>query len=110
MAKTRGTTLFLRNTGHSIHDERPAFFAQQIVNFLEGPAPQSGGLGFMTVKFQSGTDGTGDWMIVTAAVRGTGQSLNAGVSARPITPGQAASGGVKTGPKLYYKCGVKRLG
>jgi pimeloyl-ACP methyl ester carboxylesterase len=34
MANTAGTTLFLKNTGHSIHDERPGFFAEQIVEFL----------------------------------------------------------------------------
>jgi hypothetical protein len=31
---TPGTTLFLKRTGHSIYEERPAFFARQIVAFL----------------------------------------------------------------------------
>lgn len=39
MVNTPGTTLFLKNTGHSIHDERPAFFATQIVEFLNPPPP-----------------------------------------------------------------------
>jgi hypothetical protein len=29
-----GRTLFINETGHSIHDERPAFFAENIINFL----------------------------------------------------------------------------
>jgi pimeloyl-ACP methyl ester carboxylesterase len=32
-----GKTLFINDTGHSIHDERPGFFAQQIFNFLTNP-------------------------------------------------------------------------
>jgi pimeloyl-ACP methyl ester carboxylesterase len=34
MRNATGRTLFLNDTGHSIHDERPVFFAQQIFNFL----------------------------------------------------------------------------
>lgn len=34
MVNTPGTTLFLKNTGHSIHDERPRYFAGKIVEFL----------------------------------------------------------------------------
>jgi pimeloyl-ACP methyl ester carboxylesterase len=34
MRNATGTTLFLNDTGHSIHDERPAFFAKQVINFL----------------------------------------------------------------------------
>lgn len=34
MPNTPGTTLFLMKTGHSIHDERPKFFAKHIVDFL----------------------------------------------------------------------------
>ena len=34
MGATPGTTLFLLQTGHSIHDERPRFFAKHIVDFL----------------------------------------------------------------------------
>ena len=37
MSDTTGTTLFPKRTGHSFHDERPAFFAEQIVNFLAAP-------------------------------------------------------------------------
>jgi pimeloyl-ACP methyl ester carboxylesterase len=37
MINTPGRTLFINNTGHSIHDERPQFFAQEIVNFLTQP-------------------------------------------------------------------------
>ena len=32
-----GRTLFINNTGHSIHDERPQFFAGEIVSFLKEP-------------------------------------------------------------------------
>jgi pimeloyl-ACP methyl ester carboxylesterase len=34
---TPGTSLFLLNTGHSIHFERPKFLAGKIVDFLPGP-------------------------------------------------------------------------
>jgi pimeloyl-ACP methyl ester carboxylesterase len=37
MVKTPGRTLFLLNTGHSIHNERPKLFAQHIVAFLSAP-------------------------------------------------------------------------
>jgi pimeloyl-ACP methyl ester carboxylesterase len=36
MSNTTGTTLFLARTGHSIYEERPAFFAERIVEFLMG--------------------------------------------------------------------------
>jgi pimeloyl-ACP methyl ester carboxylesterase len=34
MTNTPGTTLFIMATGHSIHDERPKFFATKIVDFI----------------------------------------------------------------------------
>ena len=34
MRNAKGRTLFLNDTGHSIHDERPAFFSHQIFDFL----------------------------------------------------------------------------
>ncbi len=34
MVNTPGRTLFVKNTGHSIHFERPEFFARQIADFL----------------------------------------------------------------------------
>ena len=37
MRNATGKTLFLNDTGHSIHDERPIFFAQQIQQFLTTP-------------------------------------------------------------------------
>jgi pimeloyl-ACP methyl ester carboxylesterase len=37
MKQTPGYTLFLPNTGHSIHNERPILFAEQIVAFLSDP-------------------------------------------------------------------------
>lgn len=37
MAAATGRTLFLKDTGHSIHDERPTFLAGQIVAFLTSP-------------------------------------------------------------------------
>ncbi len=37
MKRTPGYTLFLPNTGHSIHNERPILFAEQIVAFLSDP-------------------------------------------------------------------------
>ena len=41
MATTPGTSLFLRDTGHSAHFERPSYLAEQIVEFL-APPPRSG--------------------------------------------------------------------
>ena len=35
MRNASGKTLFINDTGHSIHDERPAFLASQILDFLE---------------------------------------------------------------------------
>ena len=37
MTNTPGRTLFIEATGHSIHDERPNFFAGEIVDFLTHP-------------------------------------------------------------------------
>jgi len=37
MRNATGTTLWLENTGHSIHAERPDFFAQRIIDFLQFP-------------------------------------------------------------------------
>jgi hypothetical protein len=37
MVNTPGRTLFINDTGHSIHDERPAFFAGEIIHFLTEP-------------------------------------------------------------------------
>jgi pimeloyl-ACP methyl ester carboxylesterase len=37
MDDTPGRALFLTNTGHSIHDERPKFLARQIIDFIERP-------------------------------------------------------------------------
>ena len=40
MANTPGESLFLNDVGHSIHFERPRFFARRIVDFLyTGPSP-----------------------------------------------------------------------
>jgi hypothetical protein len=39
MTNTPGYTLWVPNTGHSIHNERPRFFATQIVNFLASNSP-----------------------------------------------------------------------
>jgi hypothetical protein len=36
MEMTPGKALFLQTTGHSIHNERPNFLAQQIVDFVDG--------------------------------------------------------------------------
>jgi pimeloyl-ACP methyl ester carboxylesterase len=36
MVNTPGRALFLRKTGHSIHNERPCWLAQHIVDFLKG--------------------------------------------------------------------------
>lgn len=44
MKNTPGKTLFLTNTGHSIHNERPNLFAQHIVDFLLSPVPGRGPL------------------------------------------------------------------
>jgi hypothetical protein len=37
MRNAAGKTLFINDTGHSIHDERPVFFTQQIFDFLNNP-------------------------------------------------------------------------
>lgn len=44
MRNTPGYTLYLPDTGHSIHNERPALFADQIAAFLSGGVPSSGPL------------------------------------------------------------------
>jgi pimeloyl-ACP methyl ester carboxylesterase len=42
MVNTPGRSLFLNDTGHSIHFERPRFFAGEIVNFFSAlPTPES---------------------------------------------------------------------
>src|SRR5260370_1088009 len=38
MTLTPGRALFLKTTGHSIHNERPNFLARQILDFVDGPA------------------------------------------------------------------------
>lgn len=44
MRNTPGYTLWLPNTGHSIHNERPNLFAKQIVTFLASNTPNKGPL------------------------------------------------------------------
>jgi pimeloyl-ACP methyl ester carboxylesterase len=44
MQNTPGYTLYVPNTGHSIHNERPNFLANQIVNFLSSVGPTAGPL------------------------------------------------------------------
>jgi hypothetical protein len=47
MTTTPGESLFLKNTGHSVHFERPAYLAKKIIEFLPAPAsatPPIGGL------------------------------------------------------------------
>lgn len=44
MRNTPGYTLYVPDTGHSIHNERPNFFAAQIVSFLSSPGPATGPL------------------------------------------------------------------
>jgi len=75
MTNTAGTTLFLDNTGHSIHDERPVFFAQQIVDFLNPPQPLS------AVILQQGLSAFGgtSWIRVKA-VDPTGREVAATVN------------------------------
>jgi pimeloyl-ACP methyl ester carboxylesterase len=46
MVQTPGRSLFLLNTGHSIHFERPKFLAGEIVDFL--PGPQRTDISFLT--------------------------------------------------------------
>jgi hypothetical protein len=46
MMQTEGSSLFLLNTGHAIHVERPMFFAGEIVDFL--PGPQRTDISFLT--------------------------------------------------------------
>jgi pimeloyl-ACP methyl ester carboxylesterase len=41
MPQTPGQLLLIRDTGHSIHTERPAFFASKIVEFLRGLKPDA---------------------------------------------------------------------
>ena len=42
MTNTPGRTMFLTHTGHSIHNERPAYFAGEIVSFLIDPNCERG--------------------------------------------------------------------
>jgi len=44
MTNTPGYTLYVPDTGHSIHNERPIFFAEQIAKFLSSPGPAAGPL------------------------------------------------------------------
>jgi pimeloyl-ACP methyl ester carboxylesterase len=44
MTNTPGYTLYLPDTGHSIHNERPIWFAEQIVEFLSAGGPAQGPL------------------------------------------------------------------
>jgi len=53
MVNTPGRSLFLNDTGHSIHFERPHFFAGEIVSFFmetsrPGPTPRRSDLSFLT--------------------------------------------------------------
>jgi pimeloyl-ACP methyl ester carboxylesterase len=88
MANTPGTTLFLNNTGHSIHDERPVFFAQQIVDFLNPPPPLSavilqqglsafGGTSWIRVK---AVDPTGREVPATVSINGATGSTNQNIT------------------------------
>ena len=52
MAMTPGTSLFLRNTGHSIHNERPLLLSQNIVRFVLGSALD---IGYQHFLLQTGT-------------------------------------------------------
>lgn len=42
MINTQGSTAWFRNTGHSIHNERPAVLASQIAQFVALPKPVAG--------------------------------------------------------------------
>jgi len=44
MKNTPGYTLYVPDTGHSIHNERPIFFSEQIVKFFSNPGPTAGPL------------------------------------------------------------------
>jgi hypothetical protein len=58
MAHTPGRSLFLKDTGHSIHSERPRFFAGKIVNFLvlSEPALKATDISFLTPLLLSEPD------------------------------------------------------
>ncbi len=66
MSNTPGHTLFLLDTGHSIHNERPHVLALAIEDFLLGVAGfDIGGLWHSAQPTQA--SGFGDWQIVGAA-------------------------------------------
>jgi pimeloyl-ACP methyl ester carboxylesterase len=44
MTNTPGYTLYVPDTGHSIHNERPIFFSEQILKFFSNPGPTAGPL------------------------------------------------------------------
>jgi pimeloyl-ACP methyl ester carboxylesterase len=54
MVETPGRSLFLKDTGHSMHTERPIFLADQIVDFL--PGPKRTDLSFLTPLLLSEPD------------------------------------------------------
>src|ERR1700674_3543377 len=116
MEMTPGHALFLQTTGHSIHNERPNFLARQIIDFVDGSAPAPPPpppLRTMTVKGQSGRDGTGiqarAWLIVTAVDSKTGQPVNGNVSVRAGVAGQVSSDAGASGQKFYYTRGGARV-
>jgi len=44
MTNTPGYSLYVPDTGHSIHNERPIFFSEQILKFFSNPGPTAGPL------------------------------------------------------------------
>jgi pimeloyl-ACP methyl ester carboxylesterase len=53
MRDTPGSTLYLPDTGHSIHNERPVLFAERIAEFLSGASSGGGPLQIRPVFEQS---------------------------------------------------------
>jgi hypothetical protein len=87
MAFAPGTSLFITDTGHSIHNERPVFFANSIVQFLLTPWQSAGG---------SVSAGTGTGTVTGTAQSGTGAGT--GTAPNPGTgTGTAAAAGTGTG-------------
>jgi hypothetical protein len=126
MEMTPGHALFLKGTGHSIHNEHPMFLAQQIVNFVDpggasasGPPPAHS----LTAKIvQSGVDANGptvkvglatvklrNWMVVSASDSQTGKPVNGTVSLSGEVPGQPALGSGPTGQKFYFECQARSV-
>lgn len=101
MAATPGGGLMMKETGHSIHVERPKFFAGQIADFFERMRPNPTGIASW------GTN-----RVDVFALGGDGQAFHKawdGTAWRPTATGWEALGGTFTSPPTVVSWGDSRL-